>query len=131
MAREEKAESERIALAKAEQERRETALANAQAREIAQRERSAEIGRQVRDRTLSDLRLHATQQERRHRELDSALRHNARQQYAQTLMGELEAMINPPAPEPDEPVIEDEPGSTFGTADFNVEAWSKKRRSWW
>jgi hypothetical protein len=66
--------------------------------QLAQLERTAEINGKVRDRTLSDLRLHAAGQERRQRELDNALRHNAQQQATTTLMAELDRAINESAP---------------------------------
>jgi hypothetical protein len=116
----------------AEVAQREAAIAAKAERDRAQHVRSEQIGRMVRDRTLSDLRLHAAGQERRQRELDNAIRQSARQQYSQTIMGELEQMIAAKAPPEPEPVaLEDEPGSVFGSADFNIEAWSRKRRSWW
>jgi hypothetical protein len=85
-------------LAMREAAEREAAIANAQDREKARRRRADEIERGVRERTLSDLRLHATQQARRQTELDATLRHSARQQYTQTLMAELERAINASAP---------------------------------
>jgi hypothetical protein len=89
---------ERDLAVKREAAERERAAANAQAREKAQRERTAEIERGVRERTLSDLRLHAVGQERRQRELDNALRQSARQQSTNSLMAELERAINESAP---------------------------------
>jgi hypothetical protein len=92
-----RAEKERQQALDRENVRRQAA---AEAREKAQRERSADIGRQVRNRTLSYLRLHAAGQERRQRELENALRHSARQQYTNSLMAELDRAINEPKSEP-------------------------------
>jgi hypothetical protein len=61
------------------------------------------------------------------------MQNQAAYQARQTLLSELEAMINPPAPptEPSVVYVKAEEGSDeLGTADFNIELWSKKPRSW-
>jgi len=44
-------------------------------------------------------------------------------------LGDALALRTPPAPP--EPEIPDEPGSTFGIRDFDIQAWSKKPRRLW
>jgi hypothetical protein len=49
-------------------------------------------------------------------------------------MAELDAMINPPPPPPEPEVVyveATEGSDELGTRDFNIDAWSKKPRSWW
>jgi len=48
-------------------------------------------------------------------------------------MGELERMINPPAPpEPEVIYVEPYEGSDqLGTGDYNHDLWMKKPRPWW
>ena len=123
-------ESERKQAAKAEQEKAEWLIEHRKQEAIRQRERSAEIGRQVRDRTLASLQVHAAGQERRQRELDNTLRQSARQQYSQTLMGELEAMINPPERPPERVVVveADPEDDTFCGVKVTR---PNPRRSWW
>jgi hypothetical protein len=68
------------------------------------------------------------------RNVEQAARNTIAYQQRQTLLNELESMINPPAPpaEPTVTYVEAEEGSDeLGTADFNIELWSKKPRSWW
>jgi len=51
------------------------------------------------------------------------------------LINDLERQINPPAPPENLTEIvyvEAAEGSDeLGTSDFNIEAWSRKSRSWW
>jgi hypothetical protein len=79
---------------------REKAFAQAREREIAQHKRESEIRRLAQSKTLMHLQTHAAGQERRQRELDSALRLNASQQATTTLMAELERAITEIQPKP-------------------------------
>jgi len=111
--------------AKAEADRREAAIAAAAVREQEQRKRSVRIERDVRDRELANLRLQSAQQAAWQRHVEQAAHNAVAQQYRDTLMGELEALINPPASPPEsEPDVvyldKDEMGSPhLGDPDFN------------
>jgi hypothetical protein len=78
---------------------------------------------------LSALRAEAEQSAAWRNTVQNAI---AYQQRA-TLIGELESALTPPAPPPEPQIVyvEAEEGSDeLGTADFNIERWGKKPRSW-
>jgi hypothetical protein len=81
------------------------------------------------------MRFQLTQAKSWQRNVENATNQAVRQQYRQTLMGELDAMINPPQPEPEpEPqiiVVSDEGSPELGSPDFDVGAFNKKSRRWW
>jgi hypothetical protein len=115
----------------------EAAIAAQEAREkakIAARERSEQFTRELHQRELRDMRFQLTQAKSWQRGVERAARNTVAYQQRQTLMNELEAMINPPAPPPDpEPqtiVVSDEGSPDFGP-DFDVRAFNKKSRPWW
>jgi hypothetical protein len=91
----------------ADEARREHAAVAAEANRKARLARQAEIDRQVRQREMADLRMKVTQQGWWQQKVDLAANIAARQRYNQTLMGQLDAMINPP--QPPEPVVVVEP----------------------
>jgi hypothetical protein len=95
--------------------RHEQALALAEANRRARLERAAEIERQAREIELRDLRMKVIQQSMWQQNVDQAAYNAAQQRYRNGLIGELDAMINPPAlpPEPD-PVI-DQPDDDIGS----------------
>ena len=120
--------------AKLEAAQREAAIAAAEANRKARQERAAEIEREARNHQLCDLQMRTAKTDSWQQTADRAMRNAAAYQQRQTLMNELEAMINPPAPPPEPTLVyvEAEEGSDeLGTADFNIERWSKKPRSWW
>jgi hypothetical protein len=84
--------------------RAEVAAEIAESNRKARLQRSAEIERQARELELRDLRMRVTQQSMWQQNVDRAAYSAARQQYTNTLIGELDAMINPPPPqlEPDD-----------------------------
>jgi hypothetical protein len=124
-------ERERERAGKEMEERRSLALAAEREAHKASLERQREIDRQVTQRSLFNLGMSAARQDAFQRNVENAHAQNVKQQYRQTLLGELDAMIAAKfaAPEP-EPEPEDEPGSHFGDPGFSVEAWSRRRRRW-
>jgi hypothetical protein len=97
-------------------------------------ERQERINRDVQQRELADLRIRSAAHEGWQRGVENAARNAVRQRYTQELMGELDALTNPPQPAtPPEPeVIETVEGSDqLGTSDFNPKLWMQKPRSWW
>jgi hypothetical protein len=126
--RERQAEAEAIA-------RAERAAEIAESNRKARLERQAIINQQVRDREIADLRLQTAQQRGWMNNVENAARNAVQQRYRQTLMGELDAMINPaqpqPPPEPEVIYVEAAEGSDqLGTSDFNPKLWMQKPRSW-
>jgi len=78
------------------------------------------------------LQFQVRQQEAWQLGVERAARNSVRQQQTRTLMGELERMMNLPAPEPEVVYVEPYEGSDeLGTRDFNVKAWMNKPRPWW
>jgi hypothetical protein len=108
--------------------REQVAAANETARK-ARIARNAEIDRQVRQREMADLRMKVTQQGWWQTRVDAAANVAARQRYNDTLMGQLDAMINPPVPsEPAQEIVyvgEDDGSPDLGTRDFNPALWTK------
>jgi hypothetical protein len=128
-------EHEQERAARAEQEKAEWLLEHRKQEAIRQRERQEQLTRDLHQRELRDMRFQLTQAKSWQRSVDDAANRAVRQQYRQTLMGELEAMINPPVPPPEpEPqtiVISDEGSPELGSPDFDVRAFNKKSRPWW
>jgi hypothetical protein len=124
--RQQQAEAESIA-------RQEAALEQAEANRKARLERQEQISRQVRDRELADLRFQSTQQRAWQSNVEHAARVGLVQRQRRTLMDELDAMINPPQPQPEPTVYvgADEGSPDLGDPDFNVKAWMQKPRPWW
>jgi hypothetical protein len=95
------------------------------------------IDRESSRRQLTDMQLRVAQQQSWQRNVEQAMRNTMAYQARQTLMSELESMINPPAPPPEpEPqtvvyVSEDEAGSSHFGPDFNPKLWNKKINPWW
>ena len=93
--------------------REQAAIANETARK-ARLARNAEIDRQVRQREMADLRMKVTQQGWWQTRVDAAANAANRQRYNETLMGQLDALINPPPePEPTVVYVEPEPEELF------------------
>jgi hypothetical protein len=78
---------------------REAAIAAQQAREKASVKRQREIDREVNRRALLNLGAAASRADTFQRDVRTSHAQNVKQQYYQTLMGELDAMINAPKPE--------------------------------
>jgi hypothetical protein len=116
-------EREHQRAAKEAAERRSLALA-------AQRERAAEIEHLTTRRSLSDLHFQSAQQTGWQRDITRAMQNQAAYQARQTLLSELEAMVNPPAaPEPTVVVVEaDQEDDTFCGVKITR---PNPRRSWW
>jgi len=96
-------------------------------------ERAAEIERRSREIELRDLQSRVRSQQVWQTGVQSAVRNTVAYRNRQTLMNELEAMINPPppAPEPTVVYVEAAEGSDqLGTPDFNPKLWMQKSRSW-
>jgi hypothetical protein len=115
--------------------RHEAALEQAEqnrALRLAQQERDKE---RQREREFLDLRIQAAQTRGWMINAETAARNAVRQRYTQTLMGRLDAMINPPQPaEPAREIIyisEDEGSADLGDRDFNPALWMRKSRRWW
>ena len=120
--------------AKREAAQREAAIAADQERNKARVARQDQFTRELHQRELRDMRFQMAQHRAWQRNVEAATHNVVRQQQTQTLMGELDAMISPPAPPPEPQIVyvEAEQGSDqLGTADFNIELWSKKPRPWW
>jgi hypothetical protein len=92
-------EREQQEAARAAQERAEWLKEHRQQEAIRQRERAHDIERQVTRRSLSDLRMAAARQDAFERDVRNSHAQSVKQQYRQTLLGELDAMINAPKPE--------------------------------
>src|SRR5262249_9171471 len=109
---------------------REAAILAAKEREEWRREHNERQQHLRRDRELADLRCKAAQHENWQRTLERSAVNSAWQQRTQTILGELEALINPPL-RPPEPVTEivyvseDEWGSPHFGPDFNPKLWNK------
>ena len=120
--------------AKAEQEKAEWLAEHRKAEAIRQRERQEQFTRDLHQRELRDMRFQLTQAKSWQRNVEQATRNTIAYQQRQTLMSELEQMINPPAPpsepEPQTIVVSDEGSPDFGP-DFDVRAFNKKSRPWW
>jgi len=71
--------------------------------------RSAEIERQTREIELRDLRRQVTRQDWWQKSVDRAASNAVQQRYRNTLMGELDAMINPPPPPPEPVIVVEQP----------------------
>jgi hypothetical protein len=128
-------EYEQEEAARAEQEKAEWLAEHRKAEAARQRERQEQFTRELHQRELRDMRFQLTQAKSRQRNVENATNQAVRQQYRQTLLGELDAMINPPQPEPEpEPqiiVVSDEGSPELGSPDFDVGAFNKKSRRWW
>jgi hypothetical protein len=109
---------------------REAAIAAQQARDKASVERQHQIDREVNRRGLMDLRLAAAKQDAFQRNVESADRNALAYQQRQTILSELEAMINPP--QPTEPTVvhvtDDNDDDTFCGVKITR---PNPRRSWW
>jgi hypothetical protein len=112
--------------------RHEAALEQAEANRKARLELQEQISRQVRDREVADLRFQSAQQQAWQRNVENATRNAIAYQHQQTLMGELERMLSPPAPPPPpEPevvyVADDELGSpNIADENYNPRYWLDK-----
>jgi hypothetical protein len=117
-------EHQALEAAAVEHERRVTAAA---AREKARQDYIARQERQ-RDQQISQLHYRARQAELWQSNVDAAAYNNVQQRYRQTLMGELDAMINPPQPPEPVEVIEPDPlGSpNFFDDDYNANYYADK-----
>jgi len=73
-------------------------LSGPEANRVARLKRQEEIDRETQRLELRDLRTRVTHQSMWQRNVDWAAYSAARQQYTNTLIGELDAMINPPQP---------------------------------
>jgi hypothetical protein len=117
--------------------RHEAALAQAEENRLARLARQQRITAEVREREIADLRLQSTRHQAWQRNVDAAARNAIAYKQRQTLLGELEKMLSPPAPPPPPEaeqivyVSEDEGSPDLGDRDFNVKAWMKKSRPWW
>jgi hypothetical protein len=89
----------------AEVAQRAAAIAAAQSGQKAREESRKRYAEQARERELSQLRLRATQHEAWQRGLERSANLAVHQQRTRAVLGELEAMINPPPPPP-EPEVE-------------------------
>jgi hypothetical protein len=115
---------------------RKRAIAAQAAREKAKaaaRERSEQFTRELHQRELRDMRLQLAQAKSWQRDVDRAANNAMAVRRQNAAIADLEAAINPaPPPEPTVVYVEAEAGSDeLGTANFNVELWSRKPRSWW
>jgi hypothetical protein len=81
-----------------ELDNREAAIVAAQARERTNREIRERLAREAHERDMTSLRIKVAQGEGWRVNVENAARNTVAQQYRQTLMGELDAMINPPQP---------------------------------
>jgi len=121
-----RAEAEAIA-------RSEAAIALAENNRRARIERQERINREVSEREIADLRFQVRQNQVWQSGVQRAVRNTIADQQRQTLMGELEKMLSPPAPPPEPEnlteivyVSEDEQGSPhLGHRDFNPRLWTK------
>ena len=106
LAEQRRAERERLEAQRAEAERAEAAIERAEANRKARIERAAEIERQTREIELRDLQSRVRSHQAWQSGVQNAVRKNIADQYRNTLMGELDAMINPPPPPPpEEPIV--------------------------
>jgi hypothetical protein len=121
----EERQAEAEAVARAEQ-----AAEIAEANRKARLERQEQIARQVREREMADLQFKVRSHQVWQNHVDAAARIAVHQRQHQTLMGELEKMLSPPAPPPEpEPVdvADDDLGSpNIGDPDFNPGYWLHK-----
>jgi hypothetical protein len=121
--------------ARAELEKAEWLAEHRKAEAARQRERQEQFTRELHQRELRDMRFQLTQAKSWQRNVEQATRNTIAYQQRTTLMGELDAMINPPQPEPEpEPqiiVVSDEGSPELGSPDFDVGAFNKKSRRWW
>jgi len=103
--------------------RREQAAINAEANRKARLARNAEIDRQVRQREMADLRMKVTRQEWWQQKVDLAANIAARQRYNETLMGQLDVLINPPPPPPEPEIVYVEPEEEVGIGGIKPVRW--------
>jgi hypothetical protein len=114
---------------------REAAIAAEQARQKARREMRERGRERQREQQIAELHFRARQAEIWQSNVEAAARNSVAYQQRQTLMNQLEHMINGPAPPP-EPgpeqtiVVSDEGSPDLGTRDFDPKAWMKKPRAW-
>jgi hypothetical protein len=92
-------ELEQKEAARAAQEKAEFLAEHRQRKIIRQQERQHQIDREVNRRGLMDLRMSAARRDAFERDVRESHAQGVRQQYRQTLLGELDAMINAPKPE--------------------------------
>ena len=78
---------------------REAAIAAQEAQEKVKAVRRQEFDRELHRRDMLDLRMAATRADNFQRDVRTAQAQSVKQQYRQTLLGELDAMINAPKPE--------------------------------
>jgi hypothetical protein len=131
--------SERRAFEYQERQAEAEAIARAeQAAEIAEAnrkrtlERQEQIARQVQQREMADLRLKVQSHSGWQSGVQRAVRQNLADQYRNTLMGELDAMINPPppqpTPEPEPQIVVEQPAEDTRRL---PPLGYPKLRSWW
>jgi hypothetical protein len=77
--------------------RHEAALEQAEQNRKSRQERHAQIEREFRERELRSLRMEMTKTQWWQTRVDAAANAVARQRYNETLMGQLDALINPPS----------------------------------
>ena len=121
-----KAEADAAQLA---QERQTAALERAERTRLLQQQMREQSARQMRDRQLADLHSASIQQQQfRNATLRSA-RFAAQRQLLDSALAHLSPP--PPPPEPTVVVVEEDDGSAdLGNPNFDIRAWSNKRRSW-
>jgi hypothetical protein len=118
-------EHQALEAAAVEHERR--VAAAAAAREKARQDYIARQERQ-RDQQISDLHFKARQSELWQQNVDRAAYNAVQQRYRHTLMGELDAMTNPPQPPEPAEVIERDPlgSANFFDDDYNPNYYADK-----
>ena len=131
LAEERKAERERLEAQRAEAERAEAALEQAERNRVARLALQERQRERDREQQLVGLQIRAKQQEVWASNVEAAAHAALAQRYRNTLMGELENMLCPPPPEPQNVTeiiytSEDEAGSPhLGDRDFNPKLWTK------
>jgi hypothetical protein len=104
--------------------RHEAALEQAERNRVARLELQQRQRERDREQQISELHYRARQQEVWASNVESAARAALAQKYRNTLMGELDAMINPPAPPPEPEVIEvEQPAEETGLDYPKLHRW--------
>jgi hypothetical protein len=124
-------EHEQQAAAKAEQERAEWLKEHRQQEAIRQRERQQQINQELHRRDMMDLRLAAARADTFQRNVETAHRNALAYQQRQTLLNNLEAMINPPEPPPERIVVVEADPDDSEFCGVEKIYRPNPRRSWW
>jgi hypothetical protein len=104
--------------------RAEAAIERAEANRRARLQRQAEIDRQVQRTELADLKFQVRSHQVWQTGVQNAVRQTIADPYRNTLMGELDAMINPPQPPPEPEVIEvEQPAEETGLDYPKLHRW--------